>query len=240
MLSKALRRERSSKDAKANSFGTANIMSTLGTCHGIITVFLVSIIAWFFIILLVSCGSSKSLNKEKVNEKVVSSTSVDSVGETTKSTQASTVIETSDSSNRTKEVEREGSEYKEVVTITETTIFDNDTTPSGEQKVKQTLRQTKVERYGSSSNAKSKDTSVMRSDEKTITKDEKRDSAKSSKKYANEEKKERKVESDKLQSVSESKQTLYIALTSFGIVLVILASVLARWVFSKYRRQSLK
>lgn len=237
MLGKALRRERGSKDAKAGGFGTANIMSSLGTCRGIITVFLVSIVVWFAIILLVSCGSGKSLSKEKVNEKLVSTTNIDSVGESTKTAKTSSIAETADSSNRIKEEEKEGSEYKEVVTITETTLFDNDTTPNGKQKVMKTIKQTKIERYGSSSNAKSKESSFNKNGSLSITKEEKKESEKGSKQYANKENRNRNVESDKQQSISESKQIYYIALVLFGIVVVILIGILAYWVFSKYRER---
>lgn len=236
MFGKALRGERGSKETKAGCFGTADTMSLLGVFCGIINVSLIS----FASFVLVSCGSSKSLSKEKVNEKVVLATNVDSIGETTRMKKSYALTESTDSSSGTKEEEKADSQYKEVLTITETTIFDTRSTENGSQKVKQTIKQTKVEKYGSSSKRKARDTSVTKNEEKALIQEEKRDSAKSTKLCANEEKKERNVESDKKQSISESKQIFYIALTLFGIVLVIIVGVLAYWVFSKYRRRYYK
>lgn len=236
MLDKALRGERGSKETKTGCFGTTNSVSLLGMVCGIINVSLISLISWLAIFALVSCGSSKSLSKEKVNEKVVSVINADSIGETTKISDSSTLTESKDSSNSIKEEERADSQSKEVVTITETTIYDTSSTGNGAPKIKQTIKQTKVEKFASSSNTKTKDTSVTKNEEKVLAQEEKRDSEKSTKLYANEEKKEQNVESDKKQTISESKQILYIALVLFGIVLVIIVGVLAYWVFSNYRR----
>ena len=232
MLDKALRGERGSKETKASCFGTTDRASLLVAFCGIIHISLISLISWFAIFVLVSCGSSRSLSKEKVNEKVVSATRNDSIGETTREKNSSILTESTDSSNREKEEEKTDSQYKEVLTITETTIYDTSST--------ETIKQTKVEKFASSSNVKAKVTSVTKNKETALAKEEKRDSTKSTKQYANEEKKERNVESDKKQSISESKQILYIALVLFGIVLVIIVGVLAYWVFSKYRRRSNK
>lgn len=236
MLGKALRGERCSKEAKTGCFGTTNSVGLLGVLCGIIHVSLISLTSWFAIFVLVSCGSSKSLSKEKVNEKVVLTTNADSIGETTRTKKSSILTESTESSNREKEEEKTDSQYKEVLTITETTIYDTSSTENGIPKIKQTIKQTKVEKFGSSSNTKTRDTSETKNEETALTKEEKRDSTKSTKQYANEENKERNVESDKKQTVSESKQILYIALVLFGIVLVIIVGVLAYWVFSKYRR----
>lgn len=240
MLDKALRGERGSKETKASCFGTTDRASLLGIFCGIIHISLISLISWFAIFVLVSCGSSRSLSKEKVNEKVVSATNADSIGETTRTKNSSILTESTDSSNREKEEEKTDSQYKEVLTITETTIYDASSTENGAPKIKQTIKQTKVEKFGSYSNTKNRDTSATKNEKKALTKEEKRDSAKSTKQYANEEKKERNVESDKKQSISESKQIFYIALALFGIVLVIIVGVLAYWVFSKYRRRNNK
>lgn len=237
-ISKALRREQSSKETKVRRIGTANIMSTLGSYHGIITVFLLSAVCWFIVIMLVSCGSSKSLINEKVNEKVVSATQTDSVGENTQQKTSYAIIESSDSSQKIREEEKTDSEYREIVTITETTIYDSDTMADGKQKVKQTIKQTKLERHGSSSNAKLKASSTERANEKTITKDDEKNTDRSSRQYANAENREHETRTDKKQSVSESKQIYYIALTFFGIVLIIIVGILAYWVFSKYRQRS--
>ena len=240
MLDKALRGERGSKETKASCFGTTDRASLLGAFCGIIHISFISLISWLAIFVLVSCGSSRSLSKEKVNEKVVSATRTDSIGETTRAKNSSILTESTDSSNREKEEEKTDSQYKEVLTITETTIYDTSSTENGTPKIKQTIKQTKVEKFASSSNVKAKDTSVTKNKETALAKEEKRDSTKSTKQYANEEKKERNVESDKKQSISESKQIFYIALALFGIVLVIIVGVLAYWVFSKYRRRSNK
>lgn len=240
-LFNALRMERSSQESGVLRFGTHNIMSFLGNNHGVLSVFVLSCIAWFAIITLVSCGSSKQMSSEQVNENETEQTKIDSSEQTNSTTSSDNTKSATDSVRTTTELKNEFSENSETVTITETTIYDtSDTAKDAKPKVSKTIRQTKIEKRGASTSSAQKETTnktstvVANEKEKNNTKSESSSSATTNKR------KETKRSTDKKQSVSESKQTLYIALTFLGIALVILASVLARWVFSKYRRQSLK
>lgn len=230
-LFKALRKERGSLEAETSRFGTHNIMNFLGNLRGVLFVLL--FLAWFFIILLVSCGSSKLTSSEKVR-----------ANETTKVSQGSTVQasttmslgkerSTANSISTTKEREEVSSENSE------TTIYDTgDTASNAKQKVSKTIKQTKIEKHGMSLPIAQKETTNKTSVEVTKEKENKNTDTQSSSSATIDKRKESECLTDKAQSVSESKQTLFIALTFFGVALVLLVGILAHWVFSKYRRQS--
>lgn len=235
-LFNALRKERSSQEIGASRFGTHNLMNFLGSYHGVLSVFVISCLAWFAIIMLVSCGSSKNISSEKVKEKEMVNERQNTSEQTSSTSAAERTKSESDSVSTATECKEVSSENSETITITETTFYDtNDNT---KPKVKKRIRQTKIERRGTSKEIAQKGITNKTSVEVSKEKKNEETQSQNSSSATLDKRKETECSTDKKQSVSESKQTLYIALTSFGIVLVILASVLARWVFSKYRRQS--
>ena len=238
-LFKALRMERSSQESGASRFGTHNIMSFLGGYHGVLSVFVLSCIAWFTIIILVSCGSSKQMSSEQVNENDTEQTQIDTSEQTNSTTSSDKAKSATDSVSTTTEQKNESSENSETVTITEITIYDtSDTAKDSKPKVSKTIRQTKIEKRGASTSSAQKGTTNKTSTVVANEKEENKTKSESSSSATTNKRKETKRSTDKKQSVSESKQTLYIALTFFGIALAILACVIARWVFSKYRPKS--
>lgn len=238
-LFNTLHKERSSQETGASRFGTHNLMNFLGSYHGVLSVFVISCPAWFAIIMLVSCGSSKNISSEKVNEKETVNEKQNTSEQTSSTSAAERTKSISDSVSSSTECKEVSSENSETVTITETTIYDTyANTDDAKPKVKKQIRQTKIERRGASKEVAQKGITNKSSVEVSKEKKKKEAQSQNSSFAATDKRKETESSTDKKQSVSESKQTLYIALTSFGIVLVILASVLARWVFSKYRRQS--
>lgn len=238
-LFNALHKERSSQETGVSHFGTHNLMNFLGSYHGVLSVFVISCLAWFAIIMLVSCGSSKNISSEKVNEKETVKEKQNSSEQTSSTSAVERTKSASDSVNSSTECKEGSSENSETITITETTIYDtNDTTDDTKPKVKKKIVQTKIERRGASKEVAQKVITNKTSVEVSKEKENKEAQSQNSSSATIDKRKKTECSTDKKQSVSESKQTLYIALTSFGIALVILASVLARWVFSKYRRQS--
>lgn len=238
-LFNALRKERSSQETGASRFGTHNLMNFLGSYHGVLSVFVISCLAWFAIIMFVSCGSSKNISSEKVKEKEMVNEKQNTSEQTSSTSAAERTKSVSDSVRTATECKEVSSENSETITITETTFYDtNDNTDDAKPKVKKKIRQTKIERRGTSKEIAQKGITNKTSVEVSKEKENEETQSQNSSSATLDKRKETECSTDKKQSVSESKQTLYIALTSFGIVLVILASVLARWVFSKYRRQS--
>lgn len=239
-LFNALHKERSSQETGVSHFGTHNLMYFLGSCHGVFSIFVISCMVWFAIIMLVSCGSSKNISSEKAYEKETIDEKQNASEQTSSLLAVERANSASDSVSTTTECKETSSENSETITITETTIYDtNDNTGDTKPKIKKQIRQTKIERRGISKEVAQKGITNKTSVEVSKEKENKETQSKNSSSATIDKRKKNESLTDKKQSVSESKQTLYIALTSFGIVLVILASVLARWVFSKYRRQSL-
>ena len=239
-LFNALHKERSSQETGVSHFGTHNLMNFLGSYHGVLSVFAISCLAWFAIIMLVSCGSSKNISSERVNEKETVKEKQNSSEQTSSTSAVERTKSASDSVNSSTECKEGSSENSETITITETTIYDTNDTTDEKPKVKKKIVQTKIERRGVSKEVAQKIITNKTSVEVSKEKENKKAQSQNSSSATIDKRKKTECSTDKKQSVSESKQTLYIALTFLGIALVILASVLARWVFSKYRRQSLK
>ncbi len=229
--------ERSSLEAGATNFSTHNIVNFLGKIHGVFAVFLFLCLAWLIIAIFVSCGSSKQISSEKAKEKSSMEIRRDSVKGNSSALSSENDKFKVDSTSTNLEQKETSIKDSETITFTETTIYDtSDTTTNA--KISKTIKQMKIERRGASTTKTHKETKNTASKEVAKAKEDKY--TKSNVIYSAMMQKGNETESstDKTQSLSESKQTFYIACIIFGVAIVILASVLARWAFSKYRQRN--
>ncbi|MBQ8709376.1 MAG: hypothetical protein IJ550_02175 [Bacteroidaceae bacterium] len=177
-------------------------------------------------LLLVSCGSVKKAVKEDIDQTshVESSATEQEKVEINASSEQSAIAETTTS--------EQTNDSTETMTVRETTWYDTSKVDSnGVSPVLKTEKQTSITYHG------------RRNVKDTENKGRSNEKQQSSATVQNSAKKEESAESAKKSQIqrdvtaTETKQLQYLSWVLPGIAFVILAAVLAYWVFTKYRRR---
>lgn len=180
------------------------------------------------LLLLASCGSVKKVTKEDFNQTtdIVSSTAEEKQVSIKTSSEQSSVTKT------TANVQMDS--RTETLSVLETTWYDTSRTDStGVAPVLKTEKQKSITHYGKH---------IAKDTEKGSRNGEKQQSSTIIQDFANKEEtveSTNKSQTQKDVSSTETKQLQYMSWVLPGLALVILAAVLAYWVFTKYRQRKI-
>ena len=193
-------------------------------------------VIFFFCTMLCSCGSQKSVIKERSDLHIDSMATANVIVSTDSMAHSSTNTSKVDSSSTTTKETSQSVDTTLEVTRTETVWYDtqrtdtNGNSPIAKREVRTTLRKSgKTDIHGLSN------FSIIKSAQTTDTHDSVQKSALQVSTKTAEVDKKIKSQTDAQQSKSESKQTKYVAMILYGIAAIIFVGIIAYIVFMAYR-----